>query len=122
MPLPGDVGQRDEGNLSVMWHCRARCGGRPSHHADHSLNFDRGDSIGLCFPHNLRSNGVMTPVSSRRGIYRTKRPPAMSDDVQVKDVDSVVESSIPEPLYRQRGYQPSFEQLPWLEEYFGKKP
>ena len=48
------------------------------------------------------------------GIYRVKRPEGMEDDVWIED--SGVGLHVSESRYRDRGYQPNFDNLPWRTE------
>ena len=64
---------------------------------------------------------TVSPSELRRGIYRTKNPEGMEDDAQVKDVNGGSDMPLPESLYRERGYSPPFDDLPWREAYFAPK-
>ncbi|MEQ8334501.1 hypothetical protein [Nisaea sp.] len=55
----------------------------------------------------------MTPVRPT-GQYRIKNPDGMEDDVQV--TDGGIDMPIPESLYRNRGYQPNCDTLPWRDD------
>lgn len=48
------------------------------------------------------------------GKHRTKRPDGIEDDAWVED--DGVSMDIPESRYRERGYEPKFEDLPWLDQ------
>jgi hypothetical protein len=50
-----------------------------------------------------------------RGLYRIRGVGGLSNDVHVVDV--AMGFPIPEALYRERGYDPPVETLPWKEEY-----
>jgi hypothetical protein len=50
-----------------------------------------------------------------RGIYRERNGWNDQDCVRVK-YDEHQELDVPEDRYRARGYQPSFEELPWKDE------
>jgi hypothetical protein len=56
----------------------------------------------------------------RRGLYRVPGLGGHPDDVRVED--DGIEMPLAESLYRSRGYLPPVEDLPWQEDYFGKKP
>jgi hypothetical protein len=55
----------------------------------------------------------------RRGLYRIEIP-GIEDEVQVEDVNGGSETHIPKSLYQARGYEPPYEDLPSLDEYFAK--
>jgi len=63
--------------------------------------------------------GKMTvdPRTLRRGIYRIKNPPPYEDDAQVEDVHGGSSMPLSESIYRERGYDPPFDELPSSEEY-----
>jgi hypothetical protein len=50
-----------------------------------------------------------------RGLYRERNGWNDQDCVRVK-YDEHQELDVPEDRYRARGYQPSFEELPWKDE------
>jgi hypothetical protein len=54
------------------------------------------------------------PKNSPCGLYRIKSPPPDENDVMVEDGPSHLLS---ETLYREQGYRPPFEDLPWADEY-----
>lgn len=65
---------------------------------------------------------MATKLSSmRKGLYRINRPIGMENDVQVGDVNGDNDMPLPESIYRERGYQPPFDELPWQEKYFSEK-
>ena len=59
------------------------------------------------------------PRTLRRGIYRIKRPRGIEDDAHVEDAGT--DMPLPESIYRQRGYEPPFDDLPWSDDYFASK-
>jgi len=61
---------------------------------------------------------VVDPKTLRRGIYRSRMPEGMEDDAQVQDVNGGSDMPLPESTYRERGYSPPFDDLPWSDEYF----
>ena len=61
------------------------------------------------------------PKTLRRGIYRVKNPEPMEADAQVQDVNGGSETSLPESLYRARGYEPPFDKLPWRDDFFATR-
>jgi hypothetical protein len=54
-------------------------------------------------------------VAEPRGIYRERKGWGDQDSVRVK-YDEHQELDLPEDRYRNRGYQPPFDQLPWKDE------
>ena len=50
-----------------------------------------------------------------RGIYRERKGWGDQDSARVK-YDEHQELDLPEDRYRNRGYQPPFDQLPWKDE------
>jgi hypothetical protein len=53
----------------------------------------------------------------REGLYRVRYPGGLDSDVRTREIDGIAELTIAEPLYRARGYAPSFEKLPWHNDY-----
>ena len=51
-----------------------------------------------------------------RGVYRIKSLPGIPDGVWV--TDGVVSFEMPQPLYVEKGLQPSIEQLEWDPKQF----
>jgi len=49
------------------------------------------------------------------GLYRIKSPPPDEHDVMTENEDKG--GLMREALYREQGYLPPFEELPWAEEY-----
>lgn len=52
----------------------------------------------------------------RRGICRVKRPVGMEDDAIVQDVNGGTEMPLAESIYRERGYEPPYDDLQWRDE------
>ena len=50
-----------------------------------------------------------------RGIYRERKGWGDQDSARVK-YDEHQELDVPEERYRERGYQPPFDQLPWKDD------
>jgi hypothetical protein len=51
------------------------------------------------------------------GLYRTRGLKGMPNTVRVQDVGGIeMEMDIPEQRYRDNGYEPPYEQLPWRGE------
>jgi len=50
-----------------------------------------------------------------RGIYRERKGWGSQDSAHVK-YDERQELDLPEDRYRDRGYQPPFDELPWKDE------
>lgn len=78
--------------------------------------------VGLRFVRHfaaLDSGGTMVvdPSTLRRGIYRIKNPEGLEDDAQVRDVAGGSDMPLSESVYRERGYEPPFDDLPWREDY-----
>lgn len=48
-----------------------------------------------------------------KGMYRTRRPLGIEDDVWLDD--GGIAMDIPESLYRSRGYEPDLDSLPWKD-------
>jgi len=61
------------------------------------------------------------PRTLRQGIYRIKRPEGMEDEAQVQDVNGGTDMPLPESRYRECGYQPPFDALPWQDVYFAAR-
>jgi len=59
------------------------------------------------------------PRSLRCGLYRIKSPPPDEHDVMVDATHGGSGGLLRETLYREQGYSPPFEELPWAEEYLG---
>jgi hypothetical protein len=57
------------------------------------------------------------PKSSRCGLYRIKSPVPDENDVMVEAAYGGPRGLLQEALYREHGYCPPFEELPWAEEY-----
>lgn len=55
----------------------------------------------------------------RHGLYRIRGTNGRPDDVRVED--DGIDIPMDEALYRTRGYLPSADDLPWQEDYFGRK-
>jgi hypothetical protein len=55
------------------------------------------------------------PLMEPRGVYRERKGWGTQDSAHVK-YDVAQELDLSEERYRDRGYQPPFEQLPWKEE------
>ena len=53
-----------------------------------------------------------------RGIYRERKGWGDQDSARVK-YDEHQELDVPEDRYRDRGYQPPFDQLPWKDDWRG---
>lgn len=64
---------------------------------------------------------TVDPRTLRRGIYRIKNPAGMEDDAQVRDANGGSEMPLGESLYRERGYSPPFDELPWRDAYFASR-
>lgn len=54
----------------------------------------------------------------RRGLYRHRVVAGLPITAQVVDVVGGNEMDLEEYLYRQRGYEPSFDELPSQDDYF----
>ena len=54
------------------------------------------------------------------GIYRIRLMPDLPNDVAVQ-YGTVAIFRVPEPYYRDCGYLPRFEDLPWFDEYEARK-
>jgi hypothetical protein len=65
--------------------------------------------------------GIGMAGNLRRGIYRTKTPDGMEDDAQVQDVHGGSDMPLSESLYRERGYEPPYDDLLWRDDYFAQK-
>jgi hypothetical protein len=59
------------------------------------------------------------PRSLRSGLYRIKSPPPDENDVMVEATNGGSGGLMGEALYREHGYWPPFEDLPWADEYLG---
>ena len=57
------------------------------------------------------------PRNSPCGLYRIKSPPPDENDVMVEAAYEGPPDLLPETLYREHGYRPLFEELPWADEY-----
>jgi hypothetical protein len=57
------------------------------------------------------------PRTSRCGLYRIKSPPPDENDVMVEPAFGGAQDLLPETAYRERGYRPPFEELPWADEF-----
>lgn len=66
-------------------------------------------------------NMATDPRTLRRGIYRSANPSPLEHDVQVQDVNGGSDMPLPESIYRARGYEPPFDELPWRDEYFAAR-
>jgi len=55
------------------------------------------------------------PLWKPRGIYRERNGWGNQHSARVK-YDEHQELDLPEDRYRERGYQPPFNELPWLDE------
>ncbi len=60
---------------------------------------------------------TVDPRTLRRGIYRYKNPAPLEADAQVQDVHGGSDMPLSESEYRERGYEPSFDDLPWRDDY-----
>lgn len=56
----------------------------------------------------------------KRGLYRIQGVGDLPNDVRVDD--DGIEVPLEERLYRARGYQPPFENLPWQDQYLKLQP
>src|SRR4051794_28884282 len=99
---------RDEGNLSIMWHYLARCGGRPSHHADSLVEVSGEQRIAQVLeqPRDLKEQHAIDRevrlrhvlLREKRGGARFKPVPAnkfrstnwLADEEHLIDVEGVV--------------------------------
>lgn len=61
------------------------------------------------------NDSVLSVVMDPRGIYRERNSWHGQDSAHVK-YDEHQELDLPEDRYRERGYQPPFEDLPWKED------
>ena len=61
---------------------------------------------------------TVDPSKLRRGIYRVKNPEPFEDDAQVEDVNGGSSMPLSESVYRERGYDPPFDELPSSDEYY----
>jgi hypothetical protein len=59
--------------------------------------------------------GLYLTVMEPRGIYRERKGWGNQDSARVK-YDERQELDLSEDRYRERGYRPPFDQLPWKEE------
>lgn len=50
-----------------------------------------------------------------RGLYRTRGVGGLPNDARVSD--GTIAMDIPEQRYRDNGYEPPFDDLPWKEDY-----
>ena len=61
---------------------------------------------------------AVDPRMLRSGIYRIRNPEPDEHDVMVNGVSGSSGHPMRESLYRERGYSPPFEELPWADEFF----
>ncbi len=54
-------------------------------------------------------------TEARRGYYRTRRPDGVEDEAWTGDPAGA--QGVSESLYRAKGYEPAWEDLPWKEDY-----
>lgn len=64
---------------------------------------------------------VVDPKTLRRGIYKYSNPAPMEADAQVQDVHGGSDMPLPESTYRERGYEPPFDELPERDDYLADK-
>jgi hypothetical protein len=62
-----------------------------------------------------RPGGLYLTVMEPRGIYRERKGWDNQDSARVK-YDERQELDLSEDRYRERGYRPPFDQLPWKDE------